>query len=178
MWTSRQSRRIKEGRNVGPYLLDGLSSTLFTFKLCVNLFSHCRERLISWFSWRREWTINTLKIRENFGNYEMLPLLTTKLPWYMSRELKFHFIFSSYIELELLLQEELQVVFPLVYLNIPKIVSHSTWSCAPEIDWQCFNYLGCRRRQNKSLRSSQEAQKVLSKPCCYQMETTRTRPKL
>ena len=59
-----------------------------------------------------------------------------------------------------------------------QIVSHSTWSCAPEIDWQRFNYLGCRRRQNQSLRSSQEAQKVLSKPCCYQMETTRTRPKL
>ena len=119
MWTSRQSRRIKEGRNVGSYLLDGLRSTLFTFKLCVNLFGHCRERLISWFPWRREWTINTLKIRENFGNYEMLLLLTTKLPWYMSHGLKFHFIFSSYTELELSLQEELQVVFPLVYLNIP-----------------------------------------------------------
>lgn len=37
----------------------------------------------------------------------MLLLLMTKLPLYMSRGLKFHFIFSSYIEVELPLQEEL-----------------------------------------------------------------------
>ena len=177
MWTSRQSRRIKEERNVGPYLLDGLRSTLLTFKLCVNLFSHCRERLISWFPWRREWTINTLKIKENFGNYEMLLLLMTKLPWYMSCQLKFHFIFSSYIELNYCCKKSYKLCSLWSIWTSP-ILAHSTWSCAPEIDWQCFNYLGCRRRQNRSLRSSQEAQKVLSKPCCYQMETIRTRPKL
>ena len=35
----------------------------------------------------------------------------------------------------------------------------------PGTDWQCFNYLGCKRRQNKSLWSSQRALKVLSKLC-------------
>jgi len=152
MWTSRQSRRIKEGRNVGPYLLDGLRSTLFTFKLCVNLFSHCRERLISWFPWRREWTINTLKIRENFGNYEMLLLLTTKLPWYMSRGLKFHFIFSSYTELELSLQEELQVVFPLVYLNIPNSITFHLKLCP----WNRLTMLQVSWLQAKTKQESQE----------------------
>jgi len=59
----------------------------------------------------------------------MLLLLTTKLPWYMSRGLKFHFIFSSYTELELSLQEELQVVFPLVYLNIPNSITFHLKLC-------------------------------------------------
>lgn len=44
MWTDRQRRRLRKGRNVGSWLLDGLSPTSLIFKLCVNLFQQLQER--------------------------------------------------------------------------------------------------------------------------------------
>lgn len=104
---------------------------------------------------------------------ERLILLMTKLPWYvLCAKIPFHFHHTQNQNYHCRKRYKL---CSLCSIRTSQIVSHATWRCAPETDQQCFNYLGCRQRQNKSLRSSQ---KVLSKLCCFQMETTRTWPKL
>lgn len=72
MWAGRQSRKLKEGRNMGTWLLHRLLPASLTFKLCMNLFQQLQERAEELcFPWR-EWTITRLKIK---GDLEIVRLL-------------------------------------------------------------------------------------------------------
>lgn len=175
MWTGKQSKKLKEGRKVGSWLLGGLWLT--SFKPCVHLFQQLQGRTQKpHFRWRREWTITRLKIRGNFGNYKRrCYCIMTKLPWYVlwAKSL-FHFY---RIQNQNYSSRRSYKLCSLWSVWTSQIVSHPTWRSTTEIDRQCFNYLGCRWRQNKSPRSSQKAWQVLCKLYYYQMETTRTRLK-
>ena len=157
-------------------LLYGLCPTSLTLKPGESISAAAGKGEESCFPWRKERTITRLKIRGDFGNCKRgCSCIMTKLPWIgLWAKISFHFhptYSQSYSSKK---SYKLCSLWSIWTGPIPR----STWRSAPEIDWQCFNYLGCRRRRNKSLRSFQKPQKVLFKLCCYHTKTTRRRPKL
>lgn len=171
MWTDRQSGRLKEERNVGSWLLHRSPQTLWK-----SISATEGKGWESCLPWRREWTIIRLKTRGDFEHYKKGCYCgMTELPWcVLWAKIPFHFHHTQTWNYSS--RKSYKLCSPWSIWT-SQIISHSTWRSVPEIDWQCFNYLGCGWRQNKSLRGSQKAWKVLSK-LCYQLETTRMWPKL